>query len=191
MSEIIYEFTAKHATVDWETTPEKMVDGTETSYAETTNDGEVQLLITNECDGSDLGTISMVEMRAYGYGDEDDRVYLRAVYVAGDGYNTPETPGATPGWTGWRDKTEHPNAPSPWTWSDVQALDCDVEFTKVAKGNTMHIGMVQIRVTYTTGPTPGWNKLQYTSEPPTPNAWNQLKRDAGTGDYKKLLFEGE
>lgn len=44
--------------------------------------------------------------------------------------------------------------------------------------------------TAATGPPPGWNKLLYTSEPPTPNAWNQLKRDAGTG-WKKLLFEGE
>jgi len=41
-----------------------------------------------------------------------------------------------------------------------------------------------------TGPQLGWNKLQYTSEPPTPNAWNQLKRDTGTG-FKKLLYAGE
>jgi len=41
-----------------------------------------------------------------------------------------------------------------------------------------------------TGPQPGWNKLQYTSEPPTPNAWNQLKQEVGTG-YKKLLYSGE
>jgi len=40
------------------------------------------------------------------------------------------------------------------------------------------------------GPTPGWNQIQYTSEPPIPNAWNQLKQEAGTG-WKKLLYEGE
>jgi len=40
------------------------------------------------------------------------------------------------------------------------------------------------------GPQPGWNKLAYTSEPPTPNAWNQLKREAGTG-FKRLLYAGE
>lgn len=36
----------------------------------------------------------------------------------------------------------------------------------------------------------GWTQILYTSEPPTPNAWNQLKVDTGTG-WKKLLFQGE
>ena len=40
---------------------------------------------------------------------------------------------------------------------------------------------------YTTGPSTGFNKLVYTSEPPTPSAWNQVKRDTGTG-YKKILY---
>ena len=38
------------------------------------------------------------------------------------------------------------------------------------------------------GVPPGWNRIEYTSEPPTPNAWNQVKREAGTG-WKKLLYE--
>ena len=38
------------------------------------------------------------------------------------------------------------------------------------------------------GVSPGWNKIFYTSEPPTPNAWNQVKREAGTG-WRKLLYE--
>lgn len=42
-------------------------------------------------------------------------------------------------------------------------------------------------VSYTTGLTTGFNKLVYTSEPPTPNAWNQVKREAGTG-WRKLLY---
>jgi len=40
------------------------------------------------------------------------------------------------------------------------------------------------------GPTPGWYPLQFTEEPPTPNAWNQIKQEAGVG-YVKILFEGE
>jgi hypothetical protein len=32
-----------------------------------------------------------------------------------------------------------------------------------------------------------FNKIPYTSEPPTPNAWNQVKQEAGTG-WKKLLY---
>lgn len=38
------------------------------------------------------------------------------------------------------------------------------------------------------GITPGWNRIEYTSEPPTPNAWNQVKREAGAG-WKKILYE--
>lgn len=38
------------------------------------------------------------------------------------------------------------------------------------------------------GVTPGWNKILYTSEPPTPNAWNQVKQESGTG-YRKLLYQ--
>jgi len=39
------------------------------------------------------------------------------------------------------------------------------------------------------GPS-GWTKLVYTSEPPTANAWNQLKQDAGTG-WKKLWYDSD
>lgn len=37
------------------------------------------------------------------------------------------------------------------------------------------------------GVTPGWNRIEYTNEPPTPNAWNQVKREAGTG-WRKLEY---
>ena len=38
------------------------------------------------------------------------------------------------------------------------------------------------------GPVPDtWNKILYTSEPPTPNSWNQVKQDVGTG-FVKLLY---
>ncbi|MQY78922.1 MAG: hypothetical protein GH151_06970 [Bacteroidetes bacterium] len=39
-------------------------------------------------------------------------------------------------------------------------------------------------------PPAGWRKIAFETEPPTPNAWNQLKREVGTG-WKKLLFEGD
>lgn len=38
------------------------------------------------------------------------------------------------------------------------------------------------------GPTPNaFNKVFYTSEPPTPSAWNQVKQEVGSG-YKKLEY---
>jgi len=48
-----------------------------------------------------------------------------------------------------------------------------------------------LHIEYTpAGPTPGWNKIVFTSEPPTANAWNQLKQDAGTG-WKKLWYDSD
>lgn len=44
------------------------------------------------------------------------------------------------------------------------------------------------KYTYTLpGPTTGFNKIFYTSEPPTPSAWNQVKQETATG-WKKLLY---
>jgi hypothetical protein len=40
------------------------------------------------------------------------------------------------------------------------------------------------------GVSPGWNKVQYTSEPPTPNAWNQIKQSE-LGGWEKILYDGE
>jgi len=53
--------------------------------------------------------------------------------------------------------------------------------------DTTHAAKLHIEYTVA---GPEYKKLAYTSEPPTPNAWNQLKQEAGTG-WKKLLFEGE
>lgn len=53
---------------------------------------------------------------------------------------------------------------------------------------TVEVGAVEWNVTYTEeGVPPGWNKIFYTEEPPTPSAWNQVKQDAGSG-YKKILY---
>jgi len=53
---------------------------------------------------------------------------------------------------------------------------------------TVEVGAVEWNVVYTAGPTPdAYNKLLYTSEPPVPNAWNQLKQEAGTG-WRRLLY---
>jgi hypothetical protein len=41
------------------------------------------------------------------------------------------------------------------------------------------------------GLTPGWNKLAYASEPPTPGAWNKVAYDSEpptTGVWNKLKY---
>jgi len=76
--------------------------------------------------------------------------------------------------------------------SPADALDGkEYEFRIYDVGESAVVGTLLCTITMATGgPSPGWNQIQYTSEPPTPNAWNQLKQDAGTG-WKKLLYEGE
>lgn len=78
--------------------------------------------------------------------------------------------------------------------ADGSLVECKIVGTKSGGSpvnrNAVDMGAVEWNVDYSTGPSPGWNKLQFTSEPPTPNAFNQLKQEAGAG-YKKLLYEGE
>lgn len=54
--------------------------------------------------------------------------------------------------------------------------------------NSTEVGAVEWNVVYSAGVSPGWNRLEYTSEPPIPSAWNQVKREVGSG-WKKLLYE--
>jgi len=153
VSEVIYYFNAwAEGVEEWSTNPGEMVDGVETDYASTTDDGDIQLLTGNTCPGTDLGTITKVELQAYAYSDVDDQLGLRPVFGGiTDGQTYWEAPGVAPGaWRTWWDITNDGSAPSPWTWAAVQSLDCDVEENDVAKGNTMYCGKVQIRVTYST-----------------------------------------
>ena len=53
----------------------------------------------------------------------------------------------------------------------------------------IHVSWAEFEVP-TAGPTPGWNKIAYTSEPPTPNAWNQVKQTGSSG-WVRIDYEGE
>lgn len=123
MSDIIYEFDAYAEGVEeWSTNPGEMVDGVETDYASTTTDGDIQKLTGNECVGTDLGSISKVELRFYGYGDVDDQCILRPVFDGtDDGDNHTVVPGVSAGWKAWQEITRDSNAPLPdgeYYWDD-------------------------------------------------------------------------
>lgn len=60
-----------------------------------------------------------------------------------------------------------------------------------ANRETVEVGAVEWNCEYSAGPSTGWNKLQFASEPPTANAWNQAKDDGVTGGWRKVLYEGE
>jgi hypothetical protein len=150
---VTYYFNAWSTAEEWKTTPQNMVDGTESNYAETKTANDVELLTGNDCPGTDLGTISKVEIRAFGYCDDaDNGAYLRPIFDLGDGSNYDAAiPPATGAWGLYRDITiDPPNAPSAWIWSNVSTLDCDVEYYSGAKADDVYVGEVEIRVTYYT-----------------------------------------
>jgi len=156
MAEVTYYWTARN--MDWDTHPEYMVDGILANYTSTSSDGDIERITTNTCLGTDLGTISKVEIRCYGYGDGDDRIDIKPIFGGtspGDSHQT--TPASSPGWGTYVDITNDNNAPSPWTWSDVQALYAYITKENVSKGNIMYCAKVEIRVTYE--PTAGWTNI--------------------------------
>jgi len=132
MADVTYYYDSWNA-YDWTTDPDYMVDNILTNFASTDADGDFERLYTNTCPGTDLGTITSVEIRAYGYGDGDDRIDFRPYPggVPGDVYQT--TPANSAGWGSYVDITSDTSAPSPWTWSDVQATYCYVYFDKVGR----------------------------------------------------------
>jgi len=150
---VTYYFNAYDVGVEeWATTPENMTNGVETNYASTATIGDIELLTGNTCPGTSLGTITKVEIRAYGYyTTSDDTAKLRPVFTGGDGNDHLNALPASAGWGSYFDITNDPNAPSWSSWLDVQNLDCDVEYYKLSKPENAFVGKVEIRVTYTPG----------------------------------------
>jgi len=138
MAEATYYFDSR-STGNW-SDPDNMINGELGDYASTAADGTVETLDGNTCPGDDLGAITKVELRVYGYGDGDDRIDTKP--FAGEEYQ--HTMPSSPGWSSYADATAEG-----WTWASVRDTDMWVEFDKVGKGNTMHCAKVEIRVTYT------------------------------------------
>jgi len=153
---------------EWFSYPERMVDGATGTVAGGMEE-EIQLLTGNTCRGTDLGTITKVELRAYGtIGGFVAGVLLRPVFSGssdGDDHNLSEV---SDDWTDYVDITSDTNAPGTWSWTNVQNLDCDAE---VYGGMSAGVAKVEIRVTYTgdTGVTvtPAADTITLTLQTPT------------------------
>ncbi len=153
MAEVTYHFNARGDAV-W-ANPDNIVDNNLVTFGSTATDGAAQVLTGNSCPGTDLGTITKVELRLFGKGDGDDRIDITPIFSAGDGNMHPTTPVVLPGdWTPYVEITNDTNHPDWSLWSHIQVLDCKLGFTKVAKGNIAHCSKVEIRVTYTPYPSP-------------------------------------
>jgi len=148
MATATYYFNAYDAGVnEWANDPANMVDGSILTESWTNQADDLQLLTGNTCDGTNLGVITKVEIRAYGYIANVSRVGLTPVFSGtddGDDHNA--ITGFSPAWSNYFDITSDTNAPATWTWNDVKDLDCKVLAT-FDSGN-LHCYKVEIQVTY-------------------------------------------
>jgi hypothetical protein len=152
-SEVKYYFNSYYNLEAWATNPGNMVDGNASNSASTTVNDDVELCNGNNCSGTDLGTISKVELRvaAYYTGSQRDTILRPSFPTTGDGGNYPyQTPtGIGPSWSPWFDITNDPAVPGNWDWNDVQIMDCDVQVGPGMTAFTLYCSQVEIRVTYT------------------------------------------
>ena len=145
---------------EWATLPGNMVDGSTSNYSSTTLNSDIELCLNNTCTGTDLGTISKVEIRCYGYysGMNPRDIILRPVFSGiSDGDNHIFAPSTTGGWSSWFDITSDTNSPATWDWNRVRDLDCDVEAGTGMGMFTLLCSKVEIRVTYTVNYAPDYS----------------------------------
>lgn len=147
MAEVTYYYDIRGEAV-W-TNANYMVDNSLTTYGYTASDGTVQQFNATDCLGTDLGTITKVELRVYGYGDGDDRIDLAFIADLSTQYQL--TMPSSPGWSAYVNVTDDPNIGG-WTWSQVREHTAGewllLEYDKVVTEDTIYCAKVEIRVTY-------------------------------------------
>lgn len=157
----------------WTSNPGYMVDNNTATFASTSTLNDVQKLTGNTCPEIDPGSISKVEMRAFGKRDQCScSVLLRPVFRDGDGDDHEFMLPLSASWSEWFDITDDSNVPS-WTWEDVSTFDCDVESSNFSEIRaTVYCAKVEVRVTYSpwtppsiTNPTPGFGSTNVSIQP--------------------------
>ena len=152
--QVTYHFDSYDNNEVWATNPGCMVDGDATDYASTSSNGDVELCNGNNCSGTNLGTISKVELRVSSYCSSGQRdTILQPVFggtIDGVEYRY-ETSITADSWSQWFDITYDPFAPQSWGWTEIDILDCDVEAENIPMGQpfTLKCSKIEIRVTYT------------------------------------------
>ena len=149
-TEVIYYFNDYDPIIVWATNPAYMADGNTSNYASTTIDRDMEVLNIILESTADKGAISKVEIRAFGKysgsGYPPHDIVLKT--VGGTHYFIP---GTTGDWSSWYDITNNPNAPNPWTWTDIDNLVVEVE-AATEGAYTLHCSKVDVRVTYNPNP---------------------------------------
>jgi len=151
MATATYYFNHRSSTNAWQYDPNKMVDGDLGTFASTNLTSDIELCDENTCDGTDLGTITKVEARAYikVTGILASTIQFIPYFGgASDGDTEVMSPVFAEAWAGYYDITSDTNAPGSWAWTDVRDLDYKL-IAQIASG-TVFVAKVEIQVTYTT-----------------------------------------
>jgi len=149
-----YYFNAYDTNNAWEITPGGMVNGNLSGKALSYIDDDLQILDGNTCDGTDLGTITKVELRVYGrngLSHTENQILQLIPYFDGtdEGDAHDFTVDNTEKWSSYFDITNDTNAPPAWDWDDVANLDCKVYFRESDIDSAqMNCSQVDINVTY-------------------------------------------
>lgn len=145
MAEVTYYFNSKSS--DWENNPGNMIDGDIDTDASSTILDQIQTLNGNTCAGTDLGTITKVEIRAHGWiSGGAGQVRGTPVFGGVDDGDEHNFDFFAEAWSSYVDITSDTNAPDWSVWTQIQNLDCDVK--ALPAGGTPFVSKVEIRVTY-------------------------------------------
>ena len=120
--------------------PGNAIDNNLTTYASAAGVGEILVFNSTSCDGTNLGTITKVEARAYGYRSGTPEWYFEC-----NSNFASLSLGTSAGWTSYADITSYRS----WTWAVIAAGD--EYLTDYGVGGSFYIAKVELRVTYTEG----------------------------------------
>ncbi|MBN2668438.1 MAG: T9SS type A sorting domain-containing protein [Bacteroidales bacterium] len=142
----------------WDSNPANVVDGSTSTLGADNENGDYLYLNSNTCSGTNLGTITKVELRAYHQNNwtssqTTSNVVPRLIpyfngATAGGNYNDAVGNYSTAAYGSSFNITLDGSAPGTWSWSDVQNLDCRLETYRPNSGN-LSVYRVEIIVTYT------------------------------------------
>ena len=152
MADVTYYFNSNAGGSEW-ADPGLAIDNILTNFMTTATANDTHTFNGNTAPGTDLGTITVVEMRYYCFGDGDDDLLTHPTYDGVESSDNPQfTPPAVAGWSSYINVTSLNSAPGTWTWADVVTYGDRITYRKDGKGNTMGVAKGEVRVTYT--PTP-------------------------------------
>lgn len=126
--------------------PNNMIDNNLETFASESVDEDYARINGTTCLGTDLGIITKVEVRPYGYGDGNDKIDFSFSSLQEVEYEV--TMPASAGWGTWCNVTDDPKIGG-WTWAKIATPVWYVSYDKVGAGNPMYCAKVEIRVTYT------------------------------------------